>query len=595
MNDFILDEKLTKVNEGASGLYPNERRKLTYEECKKVVSKYESYSELYKQDVSILMKIQKKGWNELISHWKLPFSTRNPKWTYEACKEEVKKYKYLKDLQGTGLLNSIRRNGWYDELTVNLIRELHPPYTKEEVIEVALKYKTRNSFLKVAPSHYAAAKRLGVMFEATSHMGVSLNNKQYTKQEILDSASKFTNQRDWLNSEPSIFRSAQGYNKLKTSEKDKAFFRECISHMQYIFKPNGYWTYEKAKEVALKYNKLKEFRENPEDGSVYNIINNNGWRELLEHMEFGMKPKGYWTYEKCKEIALKYKSRSEFSKSKNDCTAYSVICQNKWYELLNHIKRKMTLKKRHIYAYEFPQSNVAYIGLTCDIKRRHAQHLGVEQNRKKSPVLSYIEKSGEYPTFKVLTRRPLNEENAPKKEDECIKKYKQDGWVMLNKAKAGSLGGVYKWKYDKIFEISKTCKTMKEFNKKVPFWARKSVNKEQLHDITKNLTNEIITWTYDKCKEVASWCKNQSEFQKKYPGAHKYAIRTHILYVLFPHTQNDLKKIEFNDYDKCMELGLKYNKTKDFKREYNGYYRSACKNGWMDEIKKVYQERRKEI
>jgi hypothetical protein len=32
-------------------------------------------------------------------------------------------------------LNSIRRNGWYDELTVNLIRELHPPYTKEEVIE----------------------------------------------------------------------------------------------------------------------------------------------------------------------------------------------------------------------------------------------------------------------------------------------------------------------------------------------------------------------------------------------------------------------------------------------------------------------------
>jgi hypothetical protein len=42
-----------------------------------------------------------------------------------------------------------------------------------------------------------------------------------------------------------------------------------------------------------------------------------------------------------------------------------------------------------------------------------------------------------------------------------------------------------------------------------------------------------------------------------------------------------------------MELGLKYNKTKDFKREYNGYYRAACKNGWMDEIKKVYQERRK--
>jgi hypothetical protein len=66
-----------------------------------------------------------------------------------------------------------------------------------------------------------------------------------------------------------------------------------------------------------------------------------------------------------------------------------------------------------------------------------------------------------------------------------------------------------------------------------------------------------------------------------------------ILYVLFPHTQNDLKKIEFNDYDKCMELGLKYNKTKYFKREYNGYYRAACKNGWMDEIKKSISRKKK--
>jgi hypothetical protein len=46
---------------------------------------------------------------------------------------------------------------------------------------------------------------------------------------------------------------------------------------------------------------------------------------------------------------------------------------------------------------------------------------------------------------------------------------------------------------------------MKEFNKKVPFWARKSINKEQLHDITKNLTNEIITWTHEKCKRGCYW------------------------------------------------------------------------------------------
>jgi len=542
MIEFNLDEKLTNINGGTPELYPNERRKLTYEKCKKVVSKYESYSELYNQDFSVLRKIQKKGWNELISHWELPFSRRNIKWTYDQCKEEIKKYKYLNDIQGTSLMGGMIRNGWYNELTVNLIREVHPPYTKEEVIETGLKYKTRTSFMRGSPGQYAAAKRLGVMSEATSHMGTSLNNKQYTKQEILDSASKYTNQRDWLNSEPSIFRCAQGYNKLKSSEEDKAFFRECISHMQYIFKPNGYWTYEKAKEVALKYNTIKEFRENPEDASVYNIIQKYDWRELLEHMEFGRKPNGYWTYEKCKEIALKYKSRSELSKSKNDCTAYGIIKTNGWDELLNHMKRKMTLKKRHIYAYEFPQSKVAYIGLTCQVKIRHAQHMGVSKNIKKSPVLSYIEESGETPIFKVLTRRPLNEQNAPQKEDEWVKKYKHDGWIMLNKAKAGSLGGTYKWKYEMILEIAQTCKTIKEFNKKIPHWGRKGISKEQLYDITKNLTNEITTWTHSKCIEVAIICRNVSEFQKKYSGAYKYAIRTHILHNLFPNTHNNLKK-----------------------------------------------------
>ena len=67
------------------------RRKLTYEFCKEEISKYNSYSELYQADISILNKIKQKGWDELISHWELPFTKANPKWTYERCKEEVSK------------------------------------------------------------------------------------------------------------------------------------------------------------------------------------------------------------------------------------------------------------------------------------------------------------------------------------------------------------------------------------------------------------------------------------------------------------------------------------------------------------------------
>ena len=90
--------------------------------------------------------------------------------------------------------------------------------------------------------------------------------------------------------------------------------------MEYIFKPTGYRTYERCKEIALKFKTIKDFRESVKHRSVYPIINKNGWYDLLEHLDTSMRPKGYWTYETCKEAALKYKTRGELTKSE-DCTA----------------------------------------------------------------------------------------------------------------------------------------------------------------------------------------------------------------------------------------------------------------------------------
>jgi hypothetical protein len=513
------------------------RRVLTYDICKEVITKYNSYIDLYRNDISVLTKVKSNGWDELISHWEKPYSSTNPKWTYERCKEEVKNFKHLSDLQGTSVVNAMRQNGWLEELTSHLIRQQSKPYTKEEVLAESLKYETRNDFRVGAPGHYGAAKRLKIMSEATKHMGKALNKRQYTKEEIMESASRYKNQKDWLNAEPSIFRTARGYLKPNTSEQDKKFFKQCVSHMRYIYKPNGYWTYERCKEVALKFKTAKEFREDKEYRSVYNIIYKNGWLDLMEHIQYASKPTGYWTYEKCKEAALKYKTRSEFSKCKGDCTAYHIIQKNGWFELLKHMKRRMTLKQRHIYVYEFPKSKLAYIGLTYNLERRHAQHMQLESNKIKSSVYDHIKKTGEEYVFKVLTRRPVNEDNAPIIEESNIKKYKSNGWTLLNKAKSGSLGSRYIWTYDRVKAIAQTCKTIREFNKKVPSHARSGrgiLTKDQIRDMTKHLFNETTTWTYELCKKAASEFDTAAHFQKKYAGAYKFAIRTNILKELFP-------------------------------------------------------------
>jgi hypothetical protein len=65
------------------------RRVLSYKKCQEVVSMYNTYSELYQSDPAIIDKIRRKGWEGLLSHWEMPHSQKNPKWTYEKCKEEV--------------------------------------------------------------------------------------------------------------------------------------------------------------------------------------------------------------------------------------------------------------------------------------------------------------------------------------------------------------------------------------------------------------------------------------------------------------------------------------------------------------------------
>ena len=370
--------------------------------------------------------------------------------TYEDCKKAVSKMKYLNDLQGTSWPSIMRKNGWFEELTSDLIRHYHKVYTEQEVLQEAKKYKTRNDFRVGSPGPYNAAKRLKIMDKAVQHMGKSKIEKQYTKQEILDSARRYKNQRDWVKNESSIYNCAKGYDKPNKSKKDKEFWKKCISHMEYIFKPNGYWTKQGCKEVADKYTDRRIFHK--EQYEVYKVIVREGWvDELLSHMIW-TTPRGnvkypddwVWSLEDAINEAKKYKTRNELQKNNNHL--YQWIKKHKWEDKCYHHMRALGYSKRHIYVEEFKNSKTAYVGLSCQVKRRHYAHLGKEKRYGKvfSPVYNYMKKTGEKPKLKILTRRPVNSENAGMVENKYMEKYKDKGWTLLNTAKAGSLGSISK-------------------------------------------------------------------------------------------------------------------------------------------------------
>ena len=567
------------------------RRNLTYELCKEVISKYETYTELYKNDISIIMKVKQKKWNELLSHFGPIYSNTNPKWTYERCKDEVSKYTYLNEIQGTSVSHAMLREGWYDELTSHLIRTQHKPYTIEEVLKESIKYKTRDNFRVGSPGIYNAAKRLNIMSEAVKHMGKSPNEKQYTKEEILESARRYKYQRDWKNNESSIYNSAKTYD--KPNGKEREFWLECISHMEYIYKPNGFWTYEKCAEISKKFKTLKEFREDLEFGAAYKRIKVNKWDELLSHLVYIYKPNGFWTYENCKEHALKYEYLSDFL---NECGgALNAVKKNKWTELISHLKHKSSNQSRYIYAFEFPDNHV-YVGLTYNLEKRLSDHLTTKKS--KSPVLVHIEKTGLDFVFKKVYDEKFHKDIAGEMEDQTMVFYKNNGWVLLNKAKAGGLGSdKVKWSYEKIKQELNGVKTLTEAKNLLSAHVFTVIRKKGWwDDFITPLVNDTgrTKWTVELAMEEIKKYKTRREVQLNANGLYKFLSANDLLKHIptVDSWANTIKVKDMFTKEEVYEVCLRFKNGEEIKKFDYRYCTCARQNGWWEDIIQILKEKR---
>lgn len=114
-----------------------------------------------------------------------------------------------------------------------------------------------------------------------------------------------------------------------------------------------------------------------------------------------------------------------------------------------------------MYIYEF-EDKCVYVGLTYNLEIRNKQHY------KRGPVFNHINMYSILPKLKKLTKY-INIDDAKNKEDKFITKYKEDGWNILNNAKAGALGSNnVLWTYDKCKDVSLKCETLTEFYTKYP-------------------------------------------------------------------------------------------------------------------------------
>ena len=273
--------------------YPKSRERQHLKEERSAVYKYiqkTGCSYVFKELTDYLTKeeaaIQEDLWIQKYANHGWTMINKKPggdlgygpqKYTKEFCAEEAKKYEYRIEFkkENSILYNYASRHGWLEDICQHMTWITRKPHfwTKEKCLNEALKYKSRKLFQKGSGGAYAAAIDNG-----------------------------------WLD--------------------------EICSHMRRPAPSNYYWTKDRCKEEAAKYETLKDFRKN---SYAYNAALKNGWiTEICSHMARAAKPAGYWTKERCIKEARKNETFSQFRK--NCASAYAIAWRNGW---LDELRDKM--------------------------------------------------------------------------------------------------------------------------------------------------------------------------------------------------------------------------------------------------------------
>jgi len=218
------------------------------------------------------------------------------------------------------------------------------------------------------------------------------------------------------------------------------------------------WTFEKCKDLASQFENRMDFYKNYK--VAYTTSSKNGWlKEICAHMVYNQTPPGTWTYEKCKEEAFKYKSKSEFQNE--NYNVYRRAYDNGWIDsICTHMGPKGNIFKRRIYVYIF-DDGFFYVGLTCNSERRKEEHL-----KTNTSVYKHITKTNsKYEYIELSDYVSVNE--AINNEKYFLEKYINDGLKPLNRNKTGGLGGgIKKWNYLTCKKASEECNGRFSFYKK---------------------------------------------------------------------------------------------------------------------------------
>jgi len=342
----------------------------TLERCQKEVLKCSSRNDVKKKIRGAYNAIYENNWkDEVFGVFK---QIKHPPnyWTKERCIEVAKKCKYLSQFKlnySTAYSKSIKK-GWLEEICNNhLVRGHIKKFNKDECHKIAKLYKTRTEFSNNSNHVYKISiknkwlddicdhmievghkyKRLIYVYQFDDnhvYVGLTDNIERRSKQHKIDISSPIYKHSKKTNLTPKLtygdYISAENAQKLEGETVE--YYRKKGFSILNIAKTGSLggaskWTKENVLQEAKLYTTRRKFQKG--SSGAYNSALKKGFLdEVCQHMVSPIKKSGHWNYENCKNIALKFKSRSEFIKKAKG--AYESSSRNGWLSsICSHMTR----------------------------------------------------------------------------------------------------------------------------------------------------------------------------------------------------------------------------------------------------------------
>ena len=271
----------------------------------------------------------------------------------------------------------------------------------------------------------------------------------------------------------------------------------------------------------------------------------------------------------CLLEAVKYRTRTEFQNGSP--SAYSKSLNMAWLDIVcPHMQVAGSKYLRALYAYEFSDKTV-YVGLTYDYRERHNQHLVSKRTvglKLRSTQFNYV-RLDEW----------MSKDAAITAEQNLVETYSSQGWIVLNRIKAGGLGGTTrKWFRHACLHEARKYSSRSKFMLQSSGAYEASIKHGWLEEACAHMVaTKSKPWTQERLVSLIRRCQNWGEFRTKFPGAYLAAGRLKLLHDL---RQQIEPPEEFWSDQTVRDQLDKASSLKSFSKKYPKAYLKCLQNGW---------------